>query len=132
MRRLISLVTVFLACSALAQRSDTWTYNPNPVWNESWNQRPNPTRGACFYTTSPYRGNRFCVLRGDKLSKLPEDFGDNISSVQTFGGARVRIFDDHEFTGESVTLARSVPDLRGLRFRGGHTWNNRISSIMVF
>lgn len=111
---------------------DPWAYSPNSRWNPSWNQRPNPRRGACFFTTAPFRGNKFCVRAGDKLPYLPGDFGDNLSSIQTFGGARVRIFNDRNFRGGSTNVNRSIPDLRSLPFGPGHTWNNRVSSVMVF
>jgi len=108
-----------------------WKYGPNPRWDESWNRWPNPNRGACFYTTAPYRGNRFCVRAGDKLPALPGNIGGNISSIQVFGGATVKIFNDRNFSNGSAVVRYSIPDLRQLPFRDGHTWNNRISSIAV-
>lgn len=109
-----------------------WRYGPNPSWNSDWNRWPNPNRGACFFTTAPYRGNRFCVRSGDKLPRLPGNIGGNISSIQVFGGARVRIFNDRNFSNGSAEVRRNIPDLRQLPFRNGHTWNNRISSVMVY
>jgi hypothetical protein len=94
--------------------------------------RPGPRDGACFYTTAPFRGHRLCVRAGERLPKLPDDFGDNISSIEIFGRARVRIFNDSYYRNGSREVERTIPDLRELRFRGGHTWNNRISSIMVY
>jgi hypothetical protein len=114
------------------QGDNPWDYSRQPgPWNQSWNNRPNPRSGACFYTSAPFQGNHFCVRAGDRLPQLPGNFGDNISSIQVFGGARVRIFNDRNFSGGSRAVAGSVPDLRRLPFRGGHTWNNRISSIIV-
>jgi hypothetical protein len=134
-KRLSILLVLIFAVAAVAQNrpgGDPWDYSRQPgPWNPSWNNRPNPRSGACFYTTAPFRGNHFCVRAGDRLPALPGNFGDNISSIQTFGGARVRIFNDRNFSGGSTTVMGSVPDLRRLRFRGGHTWNNRISSIAV-
>lgn len=112
--------------------STYWRYGPNPNWNPDWNRWPNPNRGACFYTTAPYRGNRFCVRSGDKLPALPGNIGGNISSIQVFGGARVRIFNDRNFSNGSAEVRHNISDLRQLPFRGGHTWNNRISSLMVY
>jgi len=112
---------------------NNWAYGPgNDVWDPSWNRRPDPRDGACFYSSAPFRGNHFCVRSGDRIPNLPSNFGDNISSIQTFGRARVRIFNDHNFRGGSRVLMGSVPDLRDVPFRGGHTWNNRISSIIVY
>lgn len=112
--------------------NDNWAYGPrNNTWNPSWNRRPDPRDGACFYSSAPFRGNHFCVRAGDRLPALPGGFGDNISSIQIFGRATVRIFNDRNFRNGSITLRRSVADLRNVPFRGGHTWNNRVSSIIV-
>lgn len=140
MKRLAVLSILIFAATVFAQQypppgppGDAWTYGPqNGQWNPSWNRRPNPRSGACFYTTAPFRGNHFCVRSGDRLPKLPGNFGDNISSVQVFGSARVRIFNDRNYRNGSTVLNGTVPDLRQVPFRGGHTWNNRISSIIVY
>jgi hypothetical protein len=138
MKRFASILVLMFAVTAIAQRPgppsgpDPWAYGPqNNRWAPTWNQRPDPRRGACFYTTAPFRGNHFCVRAGDRLSALPGDFGDNISSIRIFGGARVRIFNDRNFSGGSAMVPGDIGDLRQLPFRGGHTWNNRISSIAV-
>jgi len=115
------------------RQNDYWNYGSgNNRWDRSWNSRPDPRDGACFYSSAPFRGNHFCVRSGDRIPQLPSNFGDNISSVQTFGRARVRIFNDRNFRGGGQVLNGSVPDLRDVPFRGGHTWNNRISSIIVY
>lgn len=134
MKRLAAFLVLIFAFTAVAQVApgDPWAYGPqNNRWDPSWNQRPNPRRGACFYTSAGFRGNRFCVRGGDRLPALPGNFGDNISSIQTFGGAAVRVFNDRNFRNGSTVISGSVPDLRQVPFRGGHTWNNRISSIIV-
>lgn len=100
--------------------------------NNRWDNGPGPRNGACFYMTSPYRGHRFCMRVGDRLPNLPNGYGDNISSIEVFGNARVRIFNDSYFRNGSFEVWRSVPDLRALPFRDGHTWNNRVSSIIVY
>jgi hypothetical protein len=145
---LVLICAVFAAgaaVSALAQQypppppprpgpppTDPWTYGPGPqTWNPGWNNRPNPRRGACFYTARGFGGNHFCVRGGDSLPRLPGNFGDNLSSIQVFGGARVEIFNDRNFSNGSAVITRSVADLRNVPFRGGHTWNNRISSMIV-
>jgi peptidase inhibitor family I36 len=126
------LLVLTLACGAFAAYAqDPWVYRDNPSWERSWNDRPYPRAGACFFTNSDFRGNRFCVRRGDRLNRLPGNFGDNISSIQLFGGARVVVFNDRNFSGGSDEFARNVHDLRNKRFRGGHTWNNRISSLII-
>jgi hypothetical protein len=127
----ISLVAGLLFGTLLVQAQEPWVYRDNPNWDRSWNQRPFPNVGACFFKDSGFRGDRFCVRRGDRLSSLPGKFGGNISSIQLFGNARVVVFNDRNFSNGSQELRRSVADLRTEKFRGGHTWNNRISSLIV-
>lgn len=142
MKRIFAILLVTCAISAIAQypppppprppQNDPWAYGPGPqTWNPGWNNRPNPRRGACFYTTAGYQGNHFCVRGGDSLPRLPGGFGDNISAIQVFGGARVQIFNDRNFQNGTTWINRSVADLRNVPFRNGHTWNNRISSMIV-
>ena len=133
MRRIsILLVFTFLASGLLsAQRRDPWDYDNNSRWDPSWNRRPNPNAGACFFTTANYTGNHFCVRRGERLTRLPGNFGDNISSIRLFGNTRVIVFNDRNYRGGSAEFRNNVRDLRNHSFRGGHTWNNRISSIIV-
>ncbi len=142
MKRLAGFLVLMFAVTVFAQYGpppppppggqQPWVYGPNPQWNPSWNRWPNPRRGACFFTTAPFRGNRFCVRSGDRLPSLPGNFGGNISSVQVFGGASVKLFNDRNFSNGSVVLRNTVPDLRQVPFRGGHTWNNRASSVIVY
>jgi len=90
-----------------------------------------PRAGACFFKDGGFQGDRFCVRKGDRLDSLPGNFGDNISSMQLFGNARVTVYNDRNFRGGSQEFRRSVADLRRERFRDGHTWNDRISSMTV-
>ena len=144
MRRSVSLAALVFAGVAplLAQAGpngpgrpagEPWRYgNGGPGnWDNSWNSRPNPRAGACFYTDRGFGGNHFCVRAGDRLNRLPSNFGDNISSIQVFGRASVRVFDDRDFRGPNYDFRSSVGDLRQVPSRPGHTWNNRISSIAM-
>lgn len=142
MNRIAALLVLFLSVTVLAQNypppqrpgpsGDPWAYGPqNNTWNPGWNQRPNPRRGACFFSSYNFGGNHFCVRSGDRLPRLPGNFGDNISSIQVFGGAEAVVFNDRNFSNGSTRIRRSVGDLRSVPFRGGHTWNNRISSVVV-
>jgi hypothetical protein len=127
----ISLLILTLCGASMALAQDPWDHRDHPNWDRSWNDRAYPRAGACFFTDSDFRGNRFCVRRGERLDRLPGSFGDNISSIQMFGGARVVVFNDRDFRGGSAEFGRSVRDLRNRRFRDGHTWNNRISSVII-
>ncbi len=129
--RLLLICTFLGPVLVQAQNRDPWNYNNDSRWDNSWNRRPYPSAGACFFTTANFQGNRFCVRRGDRLPRLPGNFGDNISSIRLFGNARVIVFNDRNFSGGSHEFRTSVQDLRNRRFRGGHTWNNRISSVIV-
>lgn len=134
MKRFLLSCALFscFATSGVGQPRDPWIYdNANRDWRPEWNNRPLPAAGACVFTDPGFRGNRFCVRRGDRLPALPGNFGDHISSIQLFGGAQVRIFNDRGFSGGSRMLNRSVGDLHNVPFRGGHTWNDRISSLVV-
>ncbi len=125
---------LFPGHNMLAQRpnGNPWNYGGgNNNWDSSWNNRPAPGRGACFFTSAGFRGNKFCVRAGDRLPSLPGNFGDNISAIQVYGRSTVQIFNDRNFRNGTETVRGSVPDLRAYKFRGGHTWNNRISSIIV-
>lgn len=129
MKRALLLLGVLCVLTAYAQ--NPWVYRDRPNWDSSWNKRPLPRTGACFFKDTGFQGDRFCVTRGDKLDRLPGNFGDNISSIQLFGNARTTVFNDREFKGGSQEFRQSIGDLRTQRFRDGHTWNDRISSLIV-
>lgn len=112
---------------------DSWKYGGGTDnWDPSWDQRDNPNDGACFYTDHSYSGHHFCVMAGDRLSALPGHFGHHISSIQVFGQARVRLFNDSDYKNGSTIVDHSIDNLRDVPFRGGHTWNDRIGSLIVF
>ena len=109
-----------------------WSYNGNPGnWDPTWDRRPFPRRGACFFTDAGFQGHRFCVNAGDRIPRLPGNIGGHISSIQAFGGARVHVFDDRNFQGMNARFDRSILNLQRVPSRPGHTWNDRISSVSV-
>jgi hypothetical protein len=116
-------------------REQAYGQNSGPGYGPAYG-RPYDTRrvrdGACFYMTAPFRGKSFCMRAGERMPNLPNGYGDNISSIEIFGNARVRIFNDSDYRNGSAEVWQTIPDLRDLPFRGGHTWNNRISSIIVY
>ncbi|MES1257248.1 MAG: peptidase inhibitor family I36 protein [Acidobacteriota bacterium] len=127
----ILLVCGLLCGALLAQPQNPWNYQGRPNWDRSWNNRPLPRAGACFFKDPGFQGDRFCVAKGDRLDSLPGSFGDNISSIRLLGRARVAVFNDRNFRGGRQEFRSSISDLRTQRFRDGHTWNDRISSITV-
>lgn len=104
--------------------------NPNfPVWGRG----PQPRQGACFFRDSNWRGEYFCVARGQNIPSMPPGFNDRISSVRLFGGARVAVYQDSNFRGREARFRRDIADLHDRRVRDdqSRTWNDRISSIQV-
>jgi hypothetical protein len=108
MKRIL-LVPGLLGGALLLCGQNPWVYRGSPKWDRSWNERPLPGVGACFL----------------------KDVGDNISSIQLFGRARVTVFNDRSFRGGSQEFGTGISDLRTQKFRDGHTWNDRISSMRV-
>ena len=141
MKRFAALLIFASAVCAVAQeapatppptRDNPWVHsNPDANWNQSWNDRANPNSGACFYTDRSYQGDHFCIAEGDRLPTLPKHFAHKIGSVRVFGDAKVRLFNDSHYSNGSTVLAHSVADLRDVTFRGGHTWNDRIGSVII-
>jgi hypothetical protein len=109
-----------------------WRPDPGDTWPPSgnWHGGNWGRGGACFYKDRNFGGGYFCLRRGENRDTLGS-FGDDISSIRVFGGARVTIYNDRGFRGGSGTTVQDVADLRNWSFRGGHTWNNRISSVRI-
>jgi len=89
-----------------------------------WGREAFPREGACFFRDRDFRGEYFCVPRGESVANLGRDFNDSISSIRTFG-ARVEIFRDRDFHGRSSQVRGDARDLRG-------SWKDSISSIRVY
>lgn len=137
-----TLFTLATAGTALAQYrpgppppppgQDPWAYQGGRPgnWDASWDRRPDPRRGACFFTDANFRGHRFCVRSGDRLNMLPPGYGHSISSIRTFGGASVTAFARPDFQGQRVNFS-NMPDLGYTSNGPRRGWNDRISSIVV-
>lgn len=111
-----------------------WDPDPNDTWPPRGNWRGGrwDSGGACFYKDRNFGSSYFCMRRGEQREVLG-GYGDDISSIRLFGGARVTVYDDRNFNGARQTLYSDASDLRQLSVtqKPGHTWNNRISSIRV-
>jgi hypothetical protein len=109
-----------------------WDPEPGSTWppRGEWHGGNWGRGGACFYRDRNFSGNFFCLRRGEARESLGS-MGDDISSIRVFGNARVTVYNDRDFRGGSGRTSGDVPDLRQWRFRGGNTWNNRISSVRV-
>ncbi|HEV2386873.1 MAG TPA: DUF3011 domain-containing protein [Candidatus Acidoferrales bacterium] len=97
-----------------------------------WNGGNWDRGGACFYKGYNFTGDYFCVRRGESLRSIG-NFGDKISSIRVFGGARVVVFNDRDYRNGQDVTGSDVRDLREWRMssRPSHTWNRRISSLQV-
>ena len=104
------------------------TWPPQGSWHGgNWN-----SGGACFYKDTNFRGDYFCLRRGETRDQLSE-YGDKISSIRTFGDASAMVFDDRNFSGARDPIKGLASDLRNFRVtqKPDHTWNDRISSVRV-
>ena len=90
-----------------------------------WGRDRVPNQGACFYKDAEFRGQYFCVNQGQQLSSLPNNMGDEISSVRVYGNAEVTVYRDASMRGRS---ARFISDVRDLKREG---WGDQISSVDV-
>jgi hypothetical protein len=88
-----------------------------------WGRGPMPRQGACFYEDAYFRGQYFCVERGDSIPSMPPGFNDRISSIRVVRG-NVTIYRDSDFRGRSSRIRRDVPNL-------GSSWGDRVSSVRV-
>ncbi|HEX4565160.1 MAG TPA: peptidase inhibitor family I36 protein [Vicinamibacterales bacterium] len=114
-RAVILLVAVVGLCDASLASAQ-------PVWGHE----RYPNSGACFYENANYEGRYFCIRDGERVSEMPHNMNDKISSIRLFGNAEAAVWRDHNMSGKT---ARFVTSQRNLRDTG---WNDQISSLEVF
>jgi hypothetical protein len=86
---------------------------------------------VCVYQHVGFRGNSRCFDAGDEVYDLRQiGWNDAISSIRTFGGTRVAVFEDAGFQGQRLIVEQDIPDLTRIA-AGRGTWNDRISSLRV-
>jgi len=111
-----------------------WQPGPDDTWPPRGNWRGGNwgSGGACFYQNPGFSGPYFCMRRGDSREYLAE-YGNSISSIRTFGGAHVTVYEGRGYTGSKDRINGTVPNLKQFPVsqRPGKTWNNRISSLRV-
>jgi len=111
-----------------------WHLNPGDSWppQGNWHGGHWGSGGACFYRDTQFRGDYFCLRRGESRDAL-SGYGDKISSIRTFGGAVAMVYDDRNFSGAHDPINGAAGDLRNFRVtqKPDHTWNDRISSVRV-
>ena len=92
--------------------------------NAQYSSRP-PREGACFYKDAEYRGQAVCVEAGDRVSSLPGGLRNEVSSIRTFGGVEVIVYDHTDYGGRSARFSNDVRDLQN------ENWNDTVSSVDV-
>jgi hypothetical protein len=90
-----------------------------------------PQRGACFFTSPNFKGQRFCLSSNDSASSMPLGFNDTISSVQVFGNATATVYEHEGFAGQSIQISTDQLNLTNSRSPNGFRWNKVISSVRV-
>ena len=88
--------------------------------------------GACFFKDENFRGDKFCVQKGDRMQQVPPGFSDRISSVRIYGRSTAIVYQDSGFRGPSLEIRDDVGNLQSYQVQPGHSWNDRISSIRVY
>jgi hypothetical protein len=88
-----------------------------------WGNGSVPRNGACFYTDSDYRGERFCLNSNERVSSVGGHYNDRISSIRIFGRARVTIYKNKNYGGSHRTYTNNAPHLGDL--------NDEITAIEI-
>jgi len=90
---------------------------------QRWGRESTPRSGACFYRDANFQGEYFCLRAGEEVD-VPADMNDQISSIRTFGGVEVTVYQNRGFNGRSQRFG----DVQNLQNEG---WNDRLSSVRV-
>jgi hypothetical protein len=98
-----------------------------PIYQPPRPPRPQPSQRAqaCFYSATNFRGDSFCVDRGQSYAYLPDDWDNAIRSVEIFGRARVDLCRDEDLEGACATL-------RSSQSRLPNQIDRRVSSFEVY
>lgn len=93
---------------------------------------------VCFYAAPNYQGASYCSAPGldtpdaDKIRINGQDqsWNKRIQSIELRGSAKVTVWEGKNYTGPSVRLNYSTPDLSHVTTttRGVRNWKNSISS----
>ena len=110
----VGALAAALLLAATGSASAQWWGRPRP-----------PSSGACFYEDINFEGRYFCAREGTSTTKVPSGTNDEISSIRIFGRARVVVFKDPNFRGQSRQFDSNMADLRQAGF------NDRISSFRI-
>ncbi len=87
---------------------------------------PNPVQAkVCFYRNQNYRGSSFCVAPGTSNNALMAPWNHSISSVRVFGGAKVQLCRNWNYSGSCVVYNTN-------RAHFPHAFNNKTSSYQTW
>ena len=85
---------------------------------------------VCFYQDIHFRGWEQCYQAGDEVTDLRQ-LRNAISSIRISGRARLVVYDETEFRGNSVEFNSDVPDLGLRNMSGSRSWSDRIESFRI-
>jgi len=85
---------------------------------------------VCFYQDIQFRGWEQCYQAGDEVTDLRGQ-KNAISSIRIYGRARVTVYDETEFRGNSTEFTSDVPDLGLRNMSGSRSWSDRIESFRI-
>jgi hypothetical protein len=86
---------------------------------------------VCVYQHTNYQGHSQCWDAGDEIVDLKQiGWNDGISSIRTFGGTRLAVYEHSGFQGRRLIVDSDIPDLTHVNTDGSH-WNDRISSVRI-
>lgn len=93
---------------------------------------------VCFYEDAEFAGASYCAAPGFDtpdaddihIDGARQSWNKRISSIQIRGSAKVTIWEGKDFTGPSLVLTRSEPDLGAVKTadHGVRNWDNAVSS----
>ena len=101
-----------------------------PQFGQGRERIANTRDRVCFYKDSEYNGWEQCYNVGDEVRSM-SDKKAQASSIRIFGRAGVIVYDSTDFEGRVTEFYQDVSNLALRAASGGHTWNDRISSLVV-
>lgn len=97
---------------------------------------------VCFYEYPHYQGESYCSSPGldtpdaDKIriNGQNQSWNKRIQSIQLRGSAKVKVWEGKNYTGPSINLIYSTPDLSRVKTtdHGVRDWSNAISSYKPY
>lgn len=99
--------------------------NPGPLPPNYYPPRHHRRDQACFYSRTNFRGDSFCLERGDRIRDLPRQWDQRIRSVEVFGRARVDLCRGEFLQGTCLKL-------RSSRTRLPFRFDSKASSLEVY